>query len=87
MVTINVHHNDNNVHQQCNNDEMMGTIWPAGRIRHRQQCGAPSICVGIKGQLRGCQGEQWEGEILNHTHCAIGVTGFFFNNTMSCVHA
>jgi len=58
-------------------DESMGTVWPAGQIRHRQRHIARLICVLDEGHQGGGVGRvSWES-FRNTTHGRVRVTVFF----------
>jgi hypothetical protein len=49
MTTIG-HRVDEKMRRRCNEDEMMGTAQPAGRVRRLQHCVVGPIGVGDKGR-------------------------------------
>jgi hypothetical protein len=77
-MTIDAHCVDDDVHQKCNDDEMMGTILPTGQIRH---CRCHVSCLG--GALGGSVGGLF-GTLLMLVE--LGSPFFFFDDAM-CVLA
>ncbi len=86
MTTI-AHRVDDEMRRRCNDDEMMGTAQPAGRIRRRQHRAVGRIGVGNEGgQGEGAGRENW-GSIAYTTHGGVRVTGFFLTTRCACLHA
>jgi hypothetical protein len=68
---------DDDVRRRRNDDETMGAVLPAGRIRRRRRNRNRLIGVGNEeGQGRGIRRESWRS-ILYTTHCVVRVMGFF----------
>ena len=65
-MTINARRVDEDMHRKHNDDETMGTVRPAGRIRRCQRHVAHLICVGNEGRQGGGRQEGELGEYSEH---------------------
>jgi hypothetical protein len=86
-MTINVRRDDDDVRQQCNDNEMMGTIWPAGRIQRRRHRSSRRIGVGVEGGQGGGVGRESWGSIAYTTHGRVRIMGIFLTMRCACLHA
>ncbi len=78
---------DNEMQRRRNDDKMIGTAQPAGRIQFRQHRVVGRIGVGNEGgQGGGAERESW-GSIAYTTHGGVRVTGFFLTTRCACLHA
>ena len=84
-MTIDARRIDDNVRRKRNDDETMGTVRPAGRIRRRRRHFARLICVGDEGRQGGASGGRVGGVFGTLLMVELG-SPVFFHNAM-CVFA
>jgi len=87
-MTINARRVDDDMRRKHNDDETMGTVRPAGRIRRHRRHVAHLICVGDGGrQGGGASGGRVGGVFGTLLMVELGSPFFSFTMQCACLHA